>query len=503
MLIRISRALLWVAAAAALAALFGPDQHERWLSVTAAFSLLAAFAFWRTALLQRRLALQDEPMPSTHLDETALMEIAVLCSRCCADARSVTALVEDVARLLKLELGSRSSRGRVIEPGFEFEAIGGAPRGSGIVIETRLEGRTVAVIELSDMALAVAPNALNALIDLVRSQIAEAIRRLSLAQALEEAHTGSALQASEHHHAAVRAPSKAADIHRDARDSAVISSRGDGPPGLSLEGRHVLVVGENQVLLEVVRELLRRHGCRWQQVADAEEGLRELCDQAFDLVLVDVGQPALDTRDALRSFSQAIRSRYPGHAASRIPVVALGAAASGDASEHLIALGFADQLLQPLCPSDFKAMLNRLLRPVFAAPADAHEGRGGPGHLSSAAGSVLDEQALQRLRELDPKGENNLLERVFKAFETSVARLMPQLQESLRTGDHAGVRHVAHTLKSSTASIGATRLSHQCAEIESMIRLDDTTSLDSRVHAMCTEVEVVLQEVRRLMNATG
>ena len=46
------------------------------------------------------------------------------------------------------------------------------------------------------------------------------------------------------------------------------------------------------------------------------------------------------------------------------------------------------------------------------------------------------------------------LDRVLRAFETSVARLLPQLEAARTSGDRAGIRHVAHTLKSSSASIG-------------------------------------------------
>jgi HPt (histidine-containing phosphotransfer) domain-containing protein len=114
--------------------------------------------------------------------------------------------------------------------------------------------------------------------------------------------------------------------------------------------------------------------------------------------------------------------------------------------------------------------------------------------------AVLDAQALARLRELDPKGENKLLERVLVAFQTSVARLVPQLHDASRIGDRAGVRHVAHTLKSSSASIGALRLSQMCAEIETMIRIDKIENLDARVVAMATEVENVLQALIRVMD---
>ena len=78
---------------------------------------------------------------------------------------------------------------------------------------------------------------------------------------------------------------------------------------------------------------------------------------------------------------------------------------------------------------------------------------------------------------------------------------MPQLQDASRCGDHTGVRHVAHTLKSSSASIGAIKLSQLCAEIETRIRTDKLENLDELVAAMSSEVEIVLQALRRLLDA--
>jgi ornithine cyclodeaminase/alanine dehydrogenase-like protein (mu-crystallin family) len=70
--------------------------------------------------------------------------------------------------------------------------------------------------------------------------------------------------------------------------------------------------------------------------------------------------------------------------------------------------------------------------------------------------AVLDDQALARLRELDPEGVNHLLERVVAAFLKS----LDQQEQVLAQGRDAprdlnGLRHVAHTLKSAAASLGA------------------------------------------------
>ncbi len=110
----------------------------------------------------------------------------------------------------------------------------------------------------------------------------------------------------------------------------------------------------------------------------------------------------------------------------------------------------------------------------------------------------LDVEALRRLRELDPTGANHLLERVFQAFESSAHRLLPQMHEAHRAGDLAGVRHVVHTLKSSSASIGAIKLSQLCAEIETMIRLDNLDGLPMRLAEMDHETASVLRALQRV-----
>lgn len=109
---------------------------------------------------------------------------------------------------------------------------------------------------------------------------------------------------------------------------------------------------------------------------------------------------------------------------------------------------------------------------------------------------VLDEEALQRLRELDPGGRNGLLERVLRAFEASVLRLAPQLAEARQRDDMQGIRHVVHTLKSSSASIGALRLSRLCAEIEALVRQEVPDGVSPLLDDVDRELAVVLQALQ-------
>ena len=121
----------------------------------------------------------------------------------------------------------------------------------------------------------------------------------------------------------------------------------------------------------------------------------------------------------------------------------------------------------------------------------------------SARAAVLDADALARLRELDPHGKSRLLERVLRAFESSAFRLANQFREARAAGDMQGIRHVVHTLKSSSASIGAVALARLCAEIETSIRAEAFAALPDRLDAMDRELAAVLQAVAPMLSTSG
>lgn len=84
--------------------------------------------------------------------------------------------------------------------------------------------------------------------------------------------------------------------------------------------------------------------------------------------------------------------------------------------------------------------------------------------------TVLDAAALARLRELDPEGRAGVVPRVMRTFEHSLAKTLAALRQAAESRDLAELRRLAHTLKSSSASIGAMELSAACARLESLAR---------------------------------
>lgn len=123
------------------------------------------------------------------------------------------------------------------------------------------------------------------------------------------------------------------------------------------------------------------------------------------------------------------------------------------------------------------------------------------GRSVDPAPGELDAAALARLNDLDPTGRNGLLARVLEAFASSSERLLPQLRESARAGDLLLLRHVVHTLKSSSANVGALRLSRLCADLEAEIRQGRADSPLQASEEIATELAAVEAALQRLAAA--
>ena len=104
---------------------------------------------------------------------------------------------------------------------------------------------------------------------------------------------------------------------------------------------------------------------------------------------------------------------------------------------------------------------------------------------------VLDAACMAELRALDPDGKAQLVKRVLATYQVSLAKLVAQLHTARADGAWDQVSRVAHTLKSSSASIGALALSGLCAEIERLLRAGDNVSVVPLLEQFHAEVQRV------------
>jgi HPt (histidine-containing phosphotransfer) domain-containing protein len=113
----------------------------------------------------------------------------------------------------------------------------------------------------------------------------------------------------------------------------------------------------------------------------------------------------------------------------------------------------------------------------------------------------LDDAALARLRELDPDGRHGVVARVLTAFESSLQRQLAQLAADPAAVTMATLAGVAHTLKSSSASVGATRLAHACEDIERRARGAEGSAQRHDLEWLLAEGGAALDAVRAILRA--
>lgn len=117
-------------------------------------------------------------------------------------------------------------------------------------------------------------------------------------------------------------------------------------------------------------------------------------------------------------------------------------------------------------------------------------------------GTVLDPQALANLAQLDPAGTSRLMQRVFSTYRVSLARLLGQMAQARQVDDKATLRLVTHTLKSSSASVGALTLSALCSAAEQAVREGRLDSLSPMLDSLEAEAARVDAAVLQLLSDT-
>lgn len=79
---------------------------------------------------------------------------------------------------------------------------------------------------------------------------------------------------------------------------------------------------------------------------------------------------------------------------------------------------------------------------------------------------ALNQAALDQLRELDPDGSTGIFVQIVDTYLADSARLLQQIRNALAEKDLVAMTRGAHTLKSTSASVGATRVSEIAQALE-------------------------------------
>jgi PAS domain S-box-containing protein len=117
---------------------------------------------------------------------------------------------------------------------------------------------------------------------------------------------------------------------------------------------HLLIIEDDADTLEMLRATLESHGFRVTAYDSAEETLRVAPESSVDLIISDIGMPAMDGFELIQRLRQL--DRY-----ETVPAIALSGYASHKDAKTALASGFNAHVSKPVEPSELVAIVNRLL----------------------------------------------------------------------------------------------------------------------------------------------
>ncbi len=205
----------------------------------------------------------------------------------------------------------------------------------------------------------------------------------------------------------------------------------------------ILLVEDNPTNQAVGLQMLAKLGYRAAIAADGEAAVAAQRRGRHELILMDIQMPVMDGVEATKQIRALADQPRPR-------IVALTAnAGAGDRLQYLDT-GMDDHLAKPFETGELADVIERAFRAL-----EAERVRFQPPPLDDTVRSALRTQF-----------GDAFLARLDQTFVRSAAPLVAGVRQALTEGNASALRQAAHTLRSSSANVGATVLSGLSQQLE-------------------------------------
>jgi signal transduction histidine kinase/DNA-binding response OmpR family regulator/HPt (histidine-containing phosphotransfer) domain-containing protein len=244
----------------------------------------------------------------------------------------------------------------------------------------------------------------------------------------------------------------------------------------------ILIAEDNRVNQKVALHLLKLIGYQADVASDGLEVLEALHRHSYDVVLMDVQMPNMDGLATTRRICQEPLDN------PRPRIIAVTANAMQGDREECLKAGMDDYISKPI---RLEALIQALSK--CQPRGEGERGRGGEGentehensgfiltpssaHLLTKAPATssppdpIDAKVLQSFRNMVGERADLVLAEIIDCYLEDAPKLISAIAQAVGQGDATQLRHASHTLKSSSATLGAMTLSHLCKKLEVMSR---------------------------------
>ncbi len=238
----------------------------------------------------------------------------------------------------------------------------------------------------------------------------------------------------------------------------------------------ILLVEDNPVNLMVAQRLLQVLGYECETAGNGQVALEKMEAEHYDLVLMDCQMPVLDGYTATRRWREREDERKPDR---RLPIVAMTANAMAGDRQKCLDAGMDDYLAKPVTRDDLERCITRWHGMKMPVPETLPP----PEQIAERLPPVLNAGILDELR--DVLGDE--VDKIIAVYLEDAPRLIAQLERAAVGGDPIALRVAAHTLKSSSANVGASTLSEAARDLEEGARDGTLKKPEAMVARIVTE----------------
>ena len=261
----------------------------------------------------------------------------------------------------------------------------------------------------------------------------------------------------------------------------------------SLERKlRILVAEDNSVNQEIARQTLEDAGHDVSIAANGLEAVAAVQEGLYDIILMDVHMPVMDGPTATRRIRD-----LPGPV-SEIPIIALTADAMAGDREKFLSDGMNDYVSKPFDTNHLFTTIARHIRDSDSSIRSKHSPEPAQNEADSfhnvvPTDSGLDPAIISTIRDNKP----DLWKRLVELYLTNTPEYLDTLENAFLTGDRAAVRMAAHTMKSSSANLGAMKLSALCEELECEADIGELSTGHPQLSIIRHEFSVVSAELEK------
>jgi CheY-like chemotaxis protein len=250
----------------------------------------------------------------------------------------------------------------------------------------------------------------------------------------------------------------------------------------------VLLVEDNPVNLGVIRKALSQLGLTSVAATDGSEALTRFGHQHFDMIFMDCQMPVMDGYEA----TSRIRQLESEQGRAPTPIVAMTANAMTGDREKCINAGMDDYLAKPMGLDQLRVCVARWLNNASGPAPRAERKVSFIGERGDKAMPVLDENVLNELKEIMEDDYLSLL----RTYLQNAPQLVDQARSAIDRRDVGAMVMPVHSLKSSSANVGAIALSELAREAERLARTGNLSEAENAFRAVDDAFQVAVAALR-------